>query len=108
MALLSFSTGGLSQPAKIIKQFFICLHPDKCTAADYRIQYVYVALTAFPTRSQQLVRGEQPTSDLCPLPRAFLTPFLPNGCKSPSALELEATQLAARSNPENMHAQNLE
>eukprot|EP00957_Ditylum_brightwellii_P135925 10367343-Ditylum_brightwellii.AAC.1 len=75
MASKSFDRSGSPRPAKIIKCFLPRLHPDKHTGADFRTQYVLVALTALLTCSQEIIRREQPSSDLCPLPQAFITPF---------------------------------
>eukprot|EP00957_Ditylum_brightwellii_P125342 9553167-Ditylum_brightwellii.AAC.1 len=75
MASKSFACLGSPLPAKIIKHFLPQLHPDKHTGADFRARYVLVALTVLLTCSQEIIQGEQPSSDLCPLPQAFITPF---------------------------------
>ena len=107
MAARCFPRQGSPCSAKIIKHFLPHLHPDRHQLADFRLQYVSVALTAFLTRCQQLICGEQPDSDLRPLPRVFLTPFTPEGRRPPSGLELEATRLAAQADRNGAHAQHL-
>eukprot|EP00957_Ditylum_brightwellii_P109469 8349172-Ditylum_brightwellii.AAC.1 len=75
MVSKSFACSSSQHPAKIIKRFLPQLHPDKYTGADFRIQYVLVALTALLTHSQGIIQGEQPLSDLRLLSQAFITPF---------------------------------
>eukprot|EP00957_Ditylum_brightwellii_P039634 2998224-Ditylum_brightwellii.AAC.1 len=81
MATRCFPRQGSPCPAKIIKLFLPCLHPDRHQMADFRLQYVSVALTGFLTQCQQLTFGEQPGSDLCLLPIVFLMPFTPEGTR---------------------------
>eukprot|EP00957_Ditylum_brightwellii_P098301 7489991-Ditylum_brightwellii.AAC.1 len=62
----------------------------------------------FLTCSQEIIRGEQPSSDLRPLPQAFITTFVPDGNTAPSALELLATHFAAWAMPTGLHAAYLD
>eukprot|EP00957_Ditylum_brightwellii_P212395 15367214-Ditylum_brightwellii.AAC.4 len=93
IAAWCFPRQGSPWPAKIIKHFLPCLHPDRQQMEDFRLQYVSMTLTAFLTQCQKLIHGEQPDNNICTRP--------------PSGPELDATRLAAQADRNGAHAQHL-